>query len=77
MEDHNLKSIDLKLKVSPGLISDILNYKKGFCKDIIRRLATLFKLSQEAFTRHYKLAIPENSRLRNAKLMNTKKKLAA
>src|SRR6058998_2993617 len=41
MKDHQLKSVDLakKLKVSPGLISDILNYKKGFSKDIIRRLA--------------------------------------
>lgn len=35
MKDHNLKSIDLanKLNVSPGLISDIINYKKGLsCK---------------------------------------------
>lgn len=57
MEDHELKSVDLskKLKVSPGLISDILNYKKGFSKDIIRRLAAMFKLSQEAFNRPYKL----------------------
>ncbi|MEO8403025.1 MAG: transcriptional regulator [Chitinophagaceae bacterium] len=58
MKDHQLKAADLskKLKVSPGLISDILNYKKGFSKDIIRRLALLFKLSQEAFNRPYSLA---------------------
>lgn len=57
MKDHQLKSIDLanKLKVSPGLISDIMNYKKGFSKDVIRKLATLFKMSQEAFNRPYKL----------------------
>lgn len=57
LKDHQLKSVDLanKLQVSPGLISDILNYKKGFSKDIIRRLAELFKLSQEAFNRPYAL----------------------
>jgi HTH-type transcriptional regulator/antitoxin HigA len=78
MKDHQLKSIDLanKLKVSPGLISDIINYKKGFSKDIIRHLASLFKLSQEAFNRPYKLAVPPNSYFRNAGVMKTKKKLA-
>ncbi|MDB5199246.1 MAG: transcriptional regulator [Chitinophagaceae bacterium] len=78
MKDHQLKSVDLakKFKVSPGLISDIINYKKGFSKDIIRQLAALFKLSQEAFNRPYKLKIPENSHFRNASVMNTKKKLA-
>ena len=57
MKDHQLKSVDLagKLKVSPGLISDILNYKKGFSKDVIRKLAKNFKLSQEAFNRPYQL----------------------
>lgn len=78
MKDHKLKSIHLanKLNVSPGLISDIINYKKGFSKEIIRQLAMLFKLSQEAFNRPYKLIVPENSHLRNASVMNTKKKLA-
>lgn len=57
MKDHQMKSVDLakKLKVSPGLISDIINYKKGFSKEIIRHLAALFKLSQEAFNRPYSL----------------------
>lgn len=57
MKEHKLKSVDLarKLDVSPGLISDIINYKKGFSKKIIRELALLFKLSQEAFNRHYSL----------------------
>jgi len=57
MKEHKLKSIDVarKLDVSPGLISDIINYKKGFSKEIIRELASLFKLSQEAFNRHYTL----------------------
>ena len=57
MKEHNLKSIELaaKLEVSPGLISDITHYKKGFSKDIIRKLAVLFKMSQEAFNRPYQL----------------------
>jgi HTH-type transcriptional regulator / antitoxin HigA len=59
MKEHKLKSVDLarKLDVSPGLISDIINYKKGFSKEIIRELASLFKLSQEAFNRHYSLIV--------------------
>jgi HTH-type transcriptional regulator / antitoxin HigA len=67
MKDHQLKSVDLakKLKVSPGLVSDIINYKKGFSKDVIRRLATMFKLSQEAFNQAYKLKNSESSRLIN------------
>jgi HTH-type transcriptional regulator / antitoxin HigA len=78
MKEHKLKSINLanKLNVSPGLISDIINYKKGFSKEIIRQLAVLFKLSQEAFNRPYKLVVPENPHLRNTSVMNTKKKLA-
>lgn len=78
MKEHKLKSIDLanKLNVSPGLISDIINYKKGFSKEIIRQLALLFKLSQEAFNRPYKLLVTENSHLQNATSMKTKKKMA-
>jgi HTH-type transcriptional regulator/antitoxin HigA len=78
MKDHQMKSIDLatKLEVSPGLISDIINYKKGFSKDIIRQLATLFKLSQEAFNRPYPLKLPVNARLRKTRATKTKKKIA-
>lgn len=57
MEVNNLKPKDLVsiLKVSKSLISDILNYKRGFSKDIIRNLAAHFKVSQEAFNRTYAL----------------------
>jgi HTH-type transcriptional regulator/antitoxin HigA len=73
-----MKSKDLVniLDISKGYVSDILNYKKGLSKDVIRNLAEHFKISQEAFNRQYKLVVPENSRLRNASVMNTKKKLA-
>lgn len=77
MTDHGLKAKDLVelLDVSKGYVSDILNYKKGLSKDIIRKLSEHFKVSQEAFNRPYKLIVPENSHLRNASVMNTKKKL--
>jgi HTH-type transcriptional regulator/antitoxin HigA len=59
MKDHQLKSKDLVeiLGVSKGLISDILNYRKGLSKEIIRLLSSHFKISQEAFNRPYKLNI--------------------
>ena len=77
MEDHHMKAKDLVdiLGISKGYVSDILNYKKGLSKDVIRQLAGHFRLSQEAFNRPYKLVVPENSHLRNASVMNTKKKL--
>ena len=77
MHDHNLKAKDLVtiLGVSKGLISDILNCKKGLSKEIIRILARYFKVSQEAFNRPYKLINPANSHLRNASVMNTAKKV--
>ncbi len=59
MIENNLKAKDLAdlLKVSKGLVSDILHYKKGLSKEIIRSLSEYFKVSQEAFNRPYKLEI--------------------
>ena len=78
MNDHHIKAKDLVniLKISKGYVSDILNYKKGLSKDVIRKLAGYFKVSQEAFNRPYKLIVPENARLRNSSVMNTKKEFA-
>jgi len=42
---------------------------------VIRKLADYFKVSQEAFNCRYKLVVPGNAHLRNASVMNTKKKL--
>jgi len=78
MDEHSMKAKDLVelLDISKGYVSDILNYKKGLSKDVIRKLADHFKVSQEAFNRPYKLVVRENSHLRNASVMNTKKKSA-
>lgn len=77
MEERNLKPKDLAdmLQVSKGLVSDILNYKKGLSKEIIRTLSTYFKVSQEAFNKPYRLISSINSHLKNASVMNTEKKL--
>ncbi|MBZ0248014.1 MAG: helix-turn-helix domain-containing protein [Cyclobacteriaceae bacterium] len=77
MEDHQLKAKDLTeiLDVSKGYVSDILHYKKGLSKKVIRKLADYFKVSQEAFNRPYELVSPVNSKLKNASVMNTRKKL--
>ncbi len=78
MTNNKMKAKDLVdlLEVSKGYVSDILHYKKGLSKDVIRKLAEHFKVSQEAFNRPYKLVVPENAHLRNASVMNTKKELA-
>lgn len=77
MDEHNMKAKDLVelLDISKGYVSDILNHKKGLSKEVIRKLADRFKISQEAFNRPYKLVVPENSHLRNASVMNTTKRM--
>lgn len=75
MKDHKMKSVELArlLNVSTGLVSDMLNYKKGLSKETIRILSDKFKLNQEAFNRSYKLKSDFNQHLKNASVMNTKK----
>jgi HTH-type transcriptional regulator/antitoxin HigA len=77
MKDHKMKAVELAgiLKVSEGLVSDMLSYKKGLSKETIRILSEKFKLNQEAFNRPYELQIPTGPGFRSAKVMNTRKKL--
>ncbi len=77
MADHYLKPQDMVsiLGIGKSYVSDILNYKKGLSKEIIRKLAAHFKVRQEAFNRPYKLVSPVNAHLRNASVMNTTKEL--
>lgn len=77
MTDHNMKAKDLVnlLEISKGYVSDILNYKKGLSKDVIRKLAERFKVSQEGFNRPYNLTGNENSHLRNTSVVNTAKRM--
>ena|ERR1700749_1791380 len=79
MAEHKLKAKNLAdiLSVSPGFISEILSYKKGFSKENIWKLAEHFKVKQELFNRPYKLVSAVNSHLKNASVMNTLKQLKA
>jgi HTH-type transcriptional regulator / antitoxin HigA len=78
MEDHKMKAKDLVklLGVSKGYVSDILHYKKGLSKEVIRKLAERFKVSQEAFNRPYKLKSPANALLQNTSVISTTNTLA-
>ncbi len=77
MKEHKMKAVELAtlLDVSEGLVSDMLNYKKGLSKDTIRILSKRFKISQEAFNRSYELRVPVSSRFKDARMMNSRKKL--
>lgn len=79
MKDHKMKAVDLAklLNVSEGLVSDMLNYRKGLSKETIRILSERFKLNQEAFNRPYELRVPVSPKFKDAKMMNTRKKLAS
>ena len=59
MQEKKITSTELAaiLNVSKGLVSDILNYKKGLSKEVIRGLADYFKVSHEAFNRKYVLKV--------------------
>jgi HTH-type transcriptional regulator/antitoxin HigA len=76
MDDHKLKPKDLVelLGVSKGYVSEILHYKKGLSKEVIRKLADRFKVSQEAFNRPYKLVSPANAYLENTRPIKIRKR---
>lgn len=77
MNEHNLKAQDLVsiLDLTKGTVSKILNYQKGLSKEVIRKLATHFKVNQEAFNRPYELKNDINREFKNARLVNTRKKI--
>lgn len=79
MKDHQLKAVDLAmiLGVSKGLVSDILNYKKGLSKMTIRKLAAHFKLSQEAFNRPYHLGSTSNIESVDSRIIRRRKKITS
>jgi HTH-type transcriptional regulator / antitoxin HigA len=67
MAQKKIKSKDLVevLGVSKGLVSDILNRKKGMSKEAIRLLSNYFNVTQEAFNRPYPIvrdAIPQGKK---------------
>ena len=59
MKENNLKAKDLAtiLDLSKGMVSEILNYNKGMSKEVIRKLAHHFKVSQDAFNKAFDLKV--------------------
>jgi HTH-type transcriptional regulator/antitoxin HigA len=59
MENKNITRNDLIeiLGINKSALSQILSYKKGLSKSVIRTLADYFKVSQEAFNREYELKL--------------------
>jgi HTH-type transcriptional regulator/antitoxin HigA len=78
MDDRDMKPISLAelLGVSKGLVSDILHYKKGLSKEIIRKLADTFKLSHEAFNRQYDLVTSVNGSKANSGKVSSRRRVA-
>jgi plasmid maintenance system antidote protein VapI len=62
MKDQGLTASGLGkiIEVSKSHVSEILNYKKGLSKEVIRKLAAHFKVNQEAFNRPYRLQINQS-----------------
>ena len=49
MKENKLKAVDLarELDTCKSLVSDILHYRRGLSRDVIRKIAERFKVSQE------------------------------
>lgn len=78
MENKNLNQVDLVpiLGINKSAVSQIMSYKRGLSKDVIRKLSTHFKMTQEAFNRSYPLVSEANRGHVNEKMMNTTKVFA-
>jgi len=44
-----------ELHISQSVISDILNYKRAFSKNVIRKLAKKFNIAEQSFLKEYEL----------------------
>lgn len=77
MDNHNMERSDLMkiLEISKGTLSKILSYRKGLSKNVIRKLAEHFKISQEAFNRPYPIVSEANKGHKDEKMMNIPKQM--
>jgi HTH-type transcriptional regulator/antitoxin HigA len=53
--EYSAYKLSNELKIAQSVISDILNYKRGFSKEVIRKIASKFNISQESFLKEYEL----------------------
>ena len=77
MKENKIKAVDLagELGVGKSLLSDVLHYRRGFSREVIRKLAIRFKVSQELFNKPYELISPVSPPLKGASVRNAKKRL--
>ena len=77
MSENKLKSVDLAILfgVSVSLVSDILNYRRGLSKDIIRKLSERFKVKQDLLNKPYKLISEMNSKGKDSGMVSARKRL--
>jgi HTH-type transcriptional regulator / antitoxin HigA len=73
-QDMTREELGLILGISKSAISQILSYKKGLSKEVIRKLAAFFKVSQEAFNRSYHLTGLTNQEHKDKKVVGVYKK---
>lgn len=78
MKENNMKAVELStlLNVSEGLVSDMLNFKKGLSKETIRILSERFKMNQAAFNRPYELSLPSTIINKGSKRVSKRKNFA-
>ena len=57
LDDHNITAEGLakELSLQPDELSDTVNYKRGFSKEVILALANRFKVRPDAFNQYYEL----------------------
>lgn len=69
MSENNVTANELSkiLHITKGMVSEILNYRKGLSKNSISSAASHFKISQESLNRSYLLK-PRLSQLRKVSL---------
>lgn len=79
MDENKLKAKDVAalLGINKSTVSEILHYRKGFSKEVIRKLAGHFKVGQEAFNRPYKLIPVVNGNVQPVRIPGKPKRLAA
>ena len=58
MKQNNIKASDLAagVGISKSLLSDILHYRRRLSREVIRKLASRFNVSQELLNKPYNLA---------------------
>lgn len=57
LQEHSLSALAMskELEIPPSVISEVLNYKRGFSKSLITRLAKRFDLPESVFLKSYPL----------------------